>query len=86
VGRSDGVRHLRVGSFSKAFERVCVRAELRVGPENAPFAQWTDVMGLQTTGRASASRGVNKPVYSGPRESIHNLVVKLVDQPEPEDV
>ena len=28
------------------------------------------------------------PVYmsSGPRESVHNLVVKLESQPEPEDV
>ena len=72
--------------IQQAFERVCVRAELRLGPENAPYAQRTDVKGLQTTGRASAARGVNKPVFSGPRESVHNLVVKLESHPEPEDI
>ena len=74
------------GFIQQAFERVCVRAELRLGPENAPFAQRTDVRGLQTTGRASAARGVNTPVFSGPWESVHNLVVKLESHPEPEDI
>eukprot|EP00316_Scyphosphaera_apsteinii_P016597 CAMPEP_0119316506 /NCGR_PEP_ID=MMETSP1333-20130426/39836_1 /TAXON_ID=418940 /ORGANISM="Scyphosphaera apsteinii, Strain RCC1455" /LENGTH=191 /DNA_ID=CAMNT_0007322169 /DNA_START=52 /DNA_END=623 /DNA_ORIENTATION=+ len=39
------------GFIQQAFERVCVRAELRLGPENAPFLQRSDVRGLQATGR-----------------------------------
>ena len=74
------------GFIEQAFERVCVRAELRLGPENAPYAQRSDVVGLQATGRASGPRGVTKPVYAGPRESIHNLAVKLESLPEPENV
>jgi hypothetical protein len=74
------------GFIQQAFERVCVRAELRLGPANAPYAQRSDVRGLHTTGRATAARGRNTPVYAGPRESIHNLVVKIESLPEPEDV
>jgi hypothetical protein len=74
------------GFIQQAFERVCVRAELRLGPENEPYAQRADVRGLQTMGRASAAHGVTKPVYAGPRESIHNLTVKLENLPEPENV
>ena len=74
------------GFIQQAFERVCVRAELRLGEENAPYLQRSDVLGLQATGRAGSGRAsANKPVQFGPRESIHNLVVKL-EVPEPEDV
>ena len=73
------------GYIQQAFERVCVRAELRLGPENAPYAQRADVRGLLATGRKAVARGINKPVQLGPSESVRNLCVKLEGLPEPED-
>ena len=74
------------GYIQQAFERVCVRAELRLGPENAPYAQRADVRGLLATGRKAVARGINKPVQLGPSESVRNLCVQLEGLPEPEDV
>jgi hypothetical protein len=74
------------GYIQQAFERVCVRAELRLGPENVPYAQHADVRGLSATGREAVARGINKPVQLGPSESVRNLCVQLEGLPEPEDV
>ena len=74
------------GYIQQAFERVSVRAELRLGPENALYAQRSDVRGLLAIGRSSGPRATNKPVQYGPHESIHNLAVKMEGLPEPEDV
>ena len=74
------------GFIQQAFERVSVRAELRLGPENAAYAQRSDVRGLLATGRSMGAKGLNKPVHAGPSESIKNIALKLEGLPEPEDV
>ena len=77
----------RRGFIQQAFERVCVRAELRLGEGNAPYLQRADVLGLQATGRAGSGRASgNKPVHFGPRQSVRNKVTALLQVPEPEDV